>query len=84
MNLVLVVEEVPVGVAVGGGEERLGGKLAWKEPEHHAEAEMKRETVYLTRPKWPVACTIKAYDCKFTIVNYASVCSIAYDRNLRS
>ncbi len=45
LNLVLVVEEVPVGVAVGGGEEWLGGKLAWKEPEHHAEAEIKRETV---------------------------------------
>ncbi len=32
----------------------------------------------------PVACTIKVYDHKFTIVNYASVCGIAYDHNLQS
>ncbi len=30
----------------------------------------------------PVACTIKVYDRKFTIINHASVCSIAYNRNL--
>ena len=39
MNLVLVVEEVPVGVAVGRREEGFDGKLVWKEFEHHAEAE---------------------------------------------
>jgi hypothetical protein len=33
---------------------------------------------------YPVACTIKVYDRKFMIKNYASVCSVAYDRNLRS
>ncbi len=26
----------------------------------------------------------KFYDCKFTIVNYASVWSVTYDRNLQS
>jgi hypothetical protein len=31
---------------------------------------------------WPVLS--KFYDHKFTIVNYASVCSLAYDHNLRS
>jgi hypothetical protein len=33
---------------------------------------------------WSVACTLKVYDCKFMIVNYASVCSVAYDHNLWS
>ncbi len=36
----------------------------------------------LTYALSPVACIIKVYDLKFKIVNYASVCSIAYNRNL--
>jgi hypothetical protein len=32
----------------------------------------------------PVAYTIKFYNRKFAIVNYASVWSISYDRNLQS
>ncbi len=32
--------------------------------------------------QWPVLC--KFYDCKLTIVNYASVWSMTYDHNLQS
>jgi len=36
------------------------------------------------RVNWtkPVACTIKVYNRKFKIVNYVSVWSVTYDRNL--
>ncbi len=40
------------------------------------------ETDLQVNPHSPVACTIKVYNRKFMIANCASVCSIAYDRNL--
>ena len=55
MNLVLVVEEVPVGVAVGRREEGFDGKLVWKEFEHHAKAENgndEENTALLQKGTW--------------------------------